>query len=222
MSDSHPLTPRRNGLLTGIFWFGVLATLTVALTAAAIFFFTTRVTAEIESLARHVSDKFEKAFQVRPEVRVDGLIILQGTVPILEIATAEKSLMVRHRWSQTWLYSTKVLEIEAPFTAKAGFPIREPLRVRIDPHTKVLSADLPRPQILSVEMGEVKILTDEDGLWNKLTPGDREEAFRALRKQADQQFASSNLLQLAGLEARKRLESVLQAETPGQAKPPKP
>jgi hypothetical protein len=149
---------------------------------------------------------------MRPEIRVDGLVIIEASTPVLEIATVSRTIIVRHRWTQTWLYSTKVLEVEAPFTAKAGFVLNEPFRLRIDPHTKIVSADLTAPAILSTEMGEIKILSDEDGLWNKLTPSDREEALRALRAQADKQFSESPILHQARQEAESRIRQILEPE----------
>lgn len=202
-----------------LFWFAGLALLATVLTLVAVFFFTTRISADVQNMADDLAKKFEKTFNMRPEIRVDGLVIIEASTPVLELATASRKILVRHRWTQTWLYSTKVLEVEAPFTAKAGFVLKEPFRLRIDPHTKIVTADLTAPEILSTEMGEIKILTDEDGLWNKLTPSDREEALRALRAQADKQFAESPILHEARQEAESRIRQILE---PGKypAKPP--
>ncbi len=190
-------------------WFLLIAALALGLMVVIIFFFTSRATTEIRAIGADVAARFETAFNVRPEVRVDGLVIIEAKTPVLELATASRSMVVRHRWTHTHLYSTKVMEIEAPFTAKAGFNLEEPFRVHIDPHTRIVSTDLPKPQILSTEMGELKILRDEDGLWNKLTAEDREEAFRALREQAKKQFDGTALLNEARLEAETRIRELL-------------
>ncbi len=195
-----------------LLWFAGLAGLATVLTAVAVFFFTTRVTADVRTMANDLAAKFEKTFNMRPEIRVDGLVIIEASTPVLELATVSRAILVRHRWAQTWLYSTKVIEVEAPFTAKAGFVLKEPFRLRIDPHTKIVSADLTAPVILSTEMGEIKILTDGDGLWNKLTPSDREEALRALRAQADKQFAESPILHEARQEAESRIRQILEPD----------
>jgi hypothetical protein len=201
-------------------WFLLIAVLALGLMAVVIVFFTNRATTEIRAMGEDVAARFEAVFNVRPEVRVDGLVIIEAKTPVLELATASRTIIVRHRWTHTHLYSTKVLEIEAPFTAKAGFNLEEPPRIRIDPHTRIVSTDLPKPQILSTEMGEIKILTDEDGLWNKLTADDREDAFKALRDQAKKQFDQSALLNEARLEAETRIRELL--DTAGKPAPPPP
>ncbi len=201
-----------------VLWFSLIAALALGLMVVIISFFTNRATTEIRAMGEDLADRFEAAFNVRPEVRVEGLVIIEAKTPVLELATASRSIVVRHRWTHTHLYSTKMMEIEAPFTAKAGFNLEEPFRIRIDPHTRIVSTDLPKPEILSTEMGEIKILRDEDGLWNKLTAADREDAFRALRDQAKKQFDESALLNEARLEAETRIRELLDKT----GKPPEP
>lgn len=224
MPDPYPLTPKAGpksqGCLQMGLWFLLIAVLTLGLMVAVIFFFTNRATTEIRAMGEDVAARFEAVFNIRPEVRVDGLVIIEAQTPVLELATASRKIVVRHRWSHTHLYSTKVLEIEAPFTAKAGFNLEEPFRIRIDPHTRIVSTDLPKPQILSTEMGEIKILRDEDGLWNKLTAADREEAFKALRDQAKKQFDETALLNEARLEVESRIRKLL--DTTGKPAAPLP
>ena len=91
----------------------------------------------------------------------------------------------------------------------AGFDLSQPLRIQINPETKWISAELPPPKILSVGMSDVRIIRDEDGLWNKLTAQDREAALRALEKEADKKFAESNLVSEALFEGEKRIQEVL-------------
>ena len=58
-------------------------------------------------------------------------------------------------------------------------------------------------------MGDVRVLQDEDGLWNKLTPQDREQAFRALEEKARGKFAELKLLPEARIEGEKRIRELL-------------
>lgn len=118
-------------------------------------------------------------------------------------------MLVRHRWTHTWLHSTKHLELEATFTAKAGFDLTEPFRINIDPRSGSISAELPPPKLLSLGMSDVRVLRDEDGLWNKLTVEDRQVAFRALEEKARQRFAESSFLAEARMEAEKQVRALL-------------
>ena len=88
--------------------------------------------------------------------------------------------------------------------------------------TGVISFSIPRPdpdhlhdstrpiaKLLSIGMSDVRVIRDEDGLWNKLTPQDREEAFRALEKEAEKKFANSNLVSESLYAGEKRIQEVL-------------
>ncbi|GAB4176121.1 MAG: hypothetical protein Fur0032_16010 [Terrimicrobiaceae bacterium] len=186
-----------------------MAVASVVLSAAVIYFLLSRVTEDVRALAEEVALRFEGAMQFRPEIRVDGHVVVEATMPEFEIVTASQEGIARYRWSNTYLYSTKEIEIEAPFIAKAGFVLSDPLRIRIEPRTRLLSADIPKASILSLEMGDPRILKDEDGLWNKLTKEDRETAFRELRKIAENKVHASKLTAKATVEAEARIRELL-------------
>jgi hypothetical protein len=219
MPDGNPLTggtaPRGTGCGTAAMWASLAAVLSVAITGAVILLLHVRISADARAAAASVADRIEAAFNVRPEVRVDGVVVIESRGPVLEIATARTEVLVRHRWRHTHLYSTKHLEIEAPFTVKAGFDLREtPLRIGMDSQTGTTQTDLPAPQILSIEMGDPKILRDESGFWNKLTPADRQEAFTVLKTLAREQTTRAGLLDDARREAESRIREILE-QPPG-------
>jgi len=222
MPDNDPLNPGmtppssgkrefsgKSGCLTVFVWVAVAGVISILLTLLVLWRTGSIVTEESRRMAASIAADFQRALNFTPEVRVDSVVIVAGTTPALELATATKQALVRHRWTHTWLQSTKNLEIEATFTAKAGFDLSQPLRIQINPETNWISAELPQPKILSIGMSDVRVIRDEDGLWNKLTAQDREEAFRALEKEADKKFADSNLVSEALFEGEKRFQEVL-------------
>ena len=209
MPDPHPLTPQKSGC--GVF-FAVLAAallLTVALTTLISWRINTEITNQSRRMADGIAAEFQKAFHFTPEIRVNSAIIIRQDTPILELATFQRQALVRYRWTQTWMHSTKTFEIEALFTARAGFDLSTPFVVRIDPRTRNVGADIPGPKILSLGMGKVKILSDEDGLWNKLTAEDREAAFQALEEKARREFTESNFLAEAMSQTQDRVRNLL-------------
>jgi hypothetical protein len=210
MQGDHSLKPEPSGCGTAALTTALAGALSVALAAVAILFLQARVTTDVRNMATGIADHVSSVLNLRPEVRVDDVLIVESAGPALELATAEASYLVRHSWSQRYLLSTKRLEIEAPFTAKAGFDFEEvPMRVTINPQTRAVRADLPNPQLLSLEMGDPKILRDEDGLWNKLTAEDRENAFRELRLLARKQAIQSDLLARARTEGNRVVTEAL-------------
>ena len=180
---------------------------------------TLEITQESRRIAESIAAGFEKALNFTPQISVDSLVVVAANSPVLELVTLQKQALVRGRWTHTWLYSTKNVELEAVFTARAGFDLSDPIRINIDPRTRFVAADLPAPKLLSLGMGDVRVLQDEDGLWNKLTAKDREEAFRSLEEKARELFAKSNLLPEARIEGEKRIRQLIN-ETAWSTAPP--
>lgn len=212
MSDHDSLnTPeaRRQGCLIVIGSLIAATLATLAVTALLAWRTSVSVTDEARRIGSSIAAEFDRTLKITPEVRVNSVVVVAASAPVLELVVLEKKALVRHTWSQTWLHSTKNFEIEATFTARAGFDLSEPFRINIDPVTYNIETNLPSPRILSLGMSDVRVLRDEDGLWNKLTVEDRQLAFRALEKQAKRQFAESTLLAETRLEAEKRLRGIL-------------
>ncbi len=209
----RPLPPRErvSGCAAVAMWIALAAVLTVALTTGLIAFLGWRISDDSRRAAIELADRFEKAFQFTPEVRVSSVVVVEATRPVVELVTAEKQFIVRHTWENQWLHSTKRVEIEATFTARAGFDLDQPFRLTIDATTGVVGADFPAPKLLSLGMGSVRVLRDEDGLWNKLTEADRTAAFKELEAEADRQAAASHILQEASAEAQRRVKELIRS-----------
>ncbi|HEY5705896.1 MAG TPA: DUF4230 domain-containing protein [Terrimicrobiaceae bacterium] len=212
MPDPDPLAPRnvgKFGCLGVLGWVSAAALLTVALTLLLFWRQSVEITEDARRMAESIAAGFDRTLNFTPQISVDSIVIVAANTPVLELVTLQKQALVRHRWTHTWLYSTKEIEIEATFTARAGFDLRDPIRINIDPRTRFVSADLPPPKLLSLGMGDVRVLQDEDGLWNKLTAQDREGAFRALEEKASERFAKSSLLAEARIEGEKRIRQLI-------------
>jgi Protein of unknown function (DUF4230) len=212
MPDPNSLKPQgvgRFGCLSILGWVIAAAALTVALTLLLFWRMSLEITQDSRRMAESIAAGFDRALNFTPQISVDSVVIIAANAPVLELVTVQKQALVRTRWTHTWLHSTKNLELEATFTARAGFDLRDPIRINIDPRTRFISADLPPPKLLSLGMGDVRVLQDEDGLWNKLTAQDREQAFRVLEEKARKIFTESNLLAEARLEAEKRVRELI-------------
>lgn len=165
---------------------------------------------QIRSQAQAIAREFQRRWNFTPEIRMSSTVLVAQNSPALELVTAERKAIVQHRWEQTWLGSTKNFDIEATFTAKAGFDLKQQIVVKLDDRNGATKIELPPPQIfLPLGMSAVRVRRDEDGLWNKLTAGDREAAFAALEAVARKEFEGSTLLAEAQLEIEKRLKEIL-------------
>jgi len=208
MPDPHPLEPRRRLRLGRWLAPAILAAL------GACFFLLWSIDSRIgeaRRMAASVAREFQRAFNFVPEIRVNSTVVIRPDKPVMELATVQRQAQVRYAWSQTWMHSTKRLEIEATFTARAGFDLTRPFQLQIASRTLAIHASLPPPKILSIGMSGVRILADEDGLWNGLTQEDRQAAFVALEAKAVEQFKHSDILAEAQRQAEKRLADLLKS-----------
>jgi hypothetical protein len=157
-------------------------------------------------LAYKTAEGMRQVFNLTPQVRINQTIVIEQNTPILEVATVSREMFIGRSWQQTWMGSTKTIEIPGVFTAKAGFDLREPFRIDIEKRPLHVVARVPSPKLLSIEMREYRVLKDENGWWNSVTPQDREEAVRQIRAEAIDKAAHSGLLEesQASVEARIR------------------
>lgn len=161
--------------------------------------------------ANLLATTFENAFQTTPRISINQAVVISQNTPVLELVTLERQILVRHSLRETWMHSTKEFEIEAAFTAKAGIPLREEFTIDLVNGGRRASVRFPRAKLLSLEMGDLRILRDEDGLWNKLTAKDRERAIRDLRGEARRQILSTDFLPTATEETREQIAGLLAA-----------
>jgi len=212
MPNPHSLAEKepKSGCFIVLACVVLLAFVSAVLTLLLMWRTSLEVTSTARTTARIVAETFQKSLNFTPEITVDSVVVVAANTPVLEITTLQRQALVRNTWSQTWMHSTKTMEIEATFTARAGFDLTDPIRIAIDPRTGNLGADLPAPKILAIGMSDVRVLRDEDGLWNKLTPEDRQKAFAELEKKAREEFAKTNLLRAAFDEGEKRVRDLME------------
>lgn len=178
--------------------------------------------------AREIADQIAAAFQVRPKVVVGHRTVVEQRSEVLQLVTLEQTLTERRRTDESWLLSTKTLEVEADFAVRVGFDLGEPFVVTIDESTGGLRITLPAPKVLSVEVRDVRFLRDENGFWNPLTGEDRERALRDLRERVTARVRAGDLLAQARANAEKRLADLLARNgrpvsfAPAPARPPAP
>lgn len=159
--------------------------------------------------AAETADQVMAAFQVRPKIVAGNRTLVEQQSDVMQVVTMEKTITERRRIDDSWLHSTKTLEVEADVVVRVGFDLAKPFVIDIDRTT--LRVTLPPAEILSVDLRDVRFTHEEDGFWNKLTPADREQALRALRGDIERRARKSDLAQQVRASAEKRLASLLAA-----------
>lgn len=195
-----------------LFWLTVLGAgfVTTIVTALAWIFLLNPVRQAVNT-GNAIQAQFVHLLNLTPRITANNAVIFAQNTPTLELVTVERQALVRHRFEESWLHSTKTFEVEASFTARAGFHLHDEFTVNILRGGKIAEVRLPTAKILSVDMADIRILRDEDGLWNKLTAQDREKAVRTLTKTAKAEFLQTDILKAATQEAEKQIREIAQA-----------
>ena len=148
-------------------------------------------------MAARAGEKLGESLGVKPRIIVNGEVIAEATASINELATSEKTFKQKFQWEHTYLRSTKQIEVEATFTAKAGYKLDKLPELEFNAEGDELTARLPDPVILSIEQSNFRILEDKSGMWNRLKKEDREHAQNELKRLAASAAHESDLLEQA-------------------------
>lgn len=194
----------------------------VLLTLAAILLFVLRRCEDaVARTAAGVSRTFLTALQVQPEIRVNQVIIHSQTAPIAELAIVSKEQLVTYSLNEKIRFlqldvplTGKTITAQAIYRIKAGYDLKEPFRVEIDPTSHRVTAQLPPAKILSIERIGDLTLQDQDNLLNRITPEERQKVLNDLDKLARQGAEQSSLVQDAEAQTLTRLKEL--AERNGQ------
>ncbi len=213
-------------------WIGIC--LIIATFGVATYFIMFRGPAEFASKAEAIAnrgadnamDKVERAggwlksageaLGFSPTIIVADEIIDEGTKSINELSTAEKTFKQKFAWEHTYLGSTKKIEVQAVFTAKAGYKLDKLPELEINAAGTQVIARLPDPVILSNEQKKFRILSDQNGMWNRLSKEDREHAQNELKRLANATAMESDLLKRADEHLIEHLKKSVEASAPGE------
>ncbi|HPA20505.1 MAG TPA: DUF4230 domain-containing protein [Verrucomicrobiae bacterium] len=167
----------------------------------------------LAEVGRAAATALEGILMVRPRVVVGERTIVEQQTSVTKLVLVERDFEVTREMENTFLRSTKRLSLRGRFRAAAGFDLGQAFTVVVEDN-RILVV-VPQPKVLGVEMRDYEAAEDRDGLWNKITPEDREQATRELLNTARSRAGELGLPKAAEDELRKRLASVA-ASFPGK------
>lgn len=157
--------------------------------------------------ARRIGRDLREAFQFTPEIKVNNTIVVQQQASILELATLSQQFHHKYDWKNTWMGSTKEIEVSGTFVAKAGFDLNEKFNITIEGEKAVVT--FPHPILLSVEsLGDMQF-RDEHGYWNWVNEEDRTRAVNAFTKDARTYASQAPFVSDASNIAQEKLIEIL-------------
>lgn len=157
--------------------------------------------------AKQIGRDISEAFQFTPEITVNNTVVLQQQTPILELATLSQKFQHQYEWTNTWLGSTKKINIRGSFDAKAGFDLNKKFSIQINDEKAIVM--LPMPKLLSVEsLSDIKF-EDENGVWNWVDMEDRTKAINAFTTDARRYAMQAQFVSEAQQSMEKKLTEIL-------------
>jgi len=175
-----------------------------------------RCTRSAESAVDRVRDAFASVLQVTPKITINERVVQTQTAPIAELAvvTREESVSLgfdehKELWSYTLPLTEKKLTVSGVYRIKAGYDLREPFAVTIDPATNTITARMPPAKILSVEQAGDIDFKGEDSVLNRLSDAERTHAVNDLAAMARKAAEDSTLRHDADEQVQMRLRQLL-------------
>lgn len=157
--------------------------------------------------AQRAAEAVKQVLHLTPEVTVTTYVVRQKNTDILELASTSKEFPLDYHYKTKFLGSEKFFDIKSDYIAKAGFDLRDKFTVQVDENTKKLRAFFPPPRLLSCQQkaGSFKILRDQDGWLNGVTPEERQRCINEMNADAERKAIEMNILEEAKESVRKQL-----------------
>ena len=106
---------------------------------------------------------------------------------------------------------TKKLIVRGYYKVKGGYQLQPGISLRMEKGQPV--ARFPRAKILSVELIDFDVLSEEDGWLNRVQPEDRSQILRELRTQMRLEATQSGMLDTVEATLKTRLRDLLDADS---------
>lgn len=146
---------------------------------------------------------------------VEGRAEVTGSSEITELSLLEMKMNATRTIEKSENLSvlplgTKKLVVRGTFRVKGGYRLDEGVSLRVERGTVI--ARFPAPEVLSVELLDFDVLTEESGWLNKVQPEDRAQILRELHDQMRREAMDSGLLDVVDATLRTRLRDLLGTE----------
>jgi hypothetical protein len=105
---------------------------------------------------------------------------------------------------------TKKLIVRGHYRVKGGYRLKDGISLRMANGKPV--ANFPKPEVLSVELIDYDVLSEDSGWMNKIQPADRAQILRELRAQMREEAEKSGMLNTVESSLRTRLRDLMGAE----------
>ena len=147
---------------------------------------------------------------------VEGRAEIVETTEISELSllqmkmSATRTIEKSEEFSGIIPLGTKKLIVRGHYSVKGGYRLKNGISLRMENGRPV--ARFPKPEILSVELLDYDVLSEDDGWLNRIQPEDRAQILRELRNQMRSEAEQSGMLNTVEATLRTRLRDLLGVE----------
>ncbi|MES2474495.1 MAG: DUF4230 domain-containing protein [Verrucomicrobiota bacterium] len=143
---------------------------------------------------------------------VEGRAEIVERTEISELALMEMRMSATRTIEKSDSYAglplgTKKLIVRGYYRVKGGYRLKNGVSLGIENGKPV--ARFPKPEVLSVELIDFDVLSEDSGWMNKIQPGDRAQILRELRQQMRLEAEESGMLDTVESTLRTRLRDLL-------------
>ena len=159
-------------------------------------------------LMQRMAGDVGRTLGLQGEVRERTVLVFRPPQDRAAWLAAEENFLVRHLFEDTFLGSTKQLELEAAARAGMGYEFMGEWILELDADTRHAVIRPPAPQLLFLELSGFRTLRDQSGVWNWLTPEDRDRTVNQMREIAHEHLDVPALAERADSSLRRTLERI--------------
>jgi hypothetical protein len=119
--------------------------------------------------------------------RVTQSVVVQQVEKVAKLVSSETTLRDVVVYESTWYGSTKKALVVVTGRILAGINLDKGSDVRIDDRAKHITINLPRAEVIAIEITNLETYDEQRGFWNPFSPSDHD----AIYKLARQKFAET-------------------------------
>lgn len=143
---------------------------------------------------------------------VNQAVLVEQTRAVARLVTTETGVRDVVVYENRRLGSTKRSLVVVTGKVLTGFDLDRGTEVTVDQPSRRIHITLPEPEVLAVEITELRTYDEQSGLWNPFRPSDRDSVFALARGQLVRAAGEIELAQHAEESARRLLQAMVQVD----------
>jgi hypothetical protein len=152
-------------------------------------------------------------FSLQPNTTtVSHSVVVERVQKVAKLVSSETTLRDVIIYEDTWYGSTKRSLVVVTGKVLAGINLDAGSSVQIDEKGRRISITLPQPEVLGIEITEMKTYDEQRGLWNPFNADDRDALFQRAREQLEKTSRDLKITETARQSAREVLEGMFSSD----------